>query len=182
MDVTTFLRIERTTKLGRLGEQLAEERLTAAGFTNVQNLNRGVNFPYADILASKSGQLFLIGVKSRNEFQDNGKLNPCYNAVLIRNDKKKLLEGLGKTEAQITSILWEGVDKIAARWRATPAWIAVAMRPEQGTYSAYFGLVSTIRHRRSIPMKPADRVAYVELAPIGSKDARVTADLLNRAA
>lgn len=53
MDVTMFLRTERTTKLARLGEQLAEKRLTAAGFTNVQNLNRGVNFPYADILANK---------------------------------------------------------------------------------------------------------------------------------
>lgn len=33
-----------------------EQRLTAAGFTNIQNLNRGVNFPYADILAGKNGQ------------------------------------------------------------------------------------------------------------------------------
>ena len=181
MDATTFLRIERTTKLGRLGEQLAEERLIAAGFANVRNLNRGVHFPYADILATKGGQLFLIGVKSRNEFRDNGKLNPCYNAVLIRDEKKRLLEGLGKTESQITAILWEGVDKIAERWRATPAWVAVAARPEQGTYSAYFGLVSVIRHRRSIPMKLEDRAAYVQLAPIGTKDARVTADLLNRA-
>ena len=112
MDVTTFLRIERTTKLGCLGERLAEERLIAAGFTSVQNLNRGINFPYADVLASKNGQRYLIGVKSRNEFQDNGKLNPCYNAVLIRNDKKKVLEGLGKTEAQITATLWEGIDEI----------------------------------------------------------------------
>ena len=182
MDVTTFLRIERTTKLGRLGERLAEERLIAAGFTSVQNLNRGINFPYADVLASKNGQRYLIGVKSRNEFQDNGKLNPCYNAVLIRNDKKKVLEGLGKTEAQITAILWEGIDEIAAHLAGNTAWIAIALRPEQGTYSAYFGLVSDIRHRRSIPMKPADRDAYVELAPIGTKDARVTADLLNRAA
>jgi hypothetical protein len=46
MDSFTFLRIERTTKLGRLGEQLAEECLSAAGFTSVKNLNRGVNFPY----------------------------------------------------------------------------------------------------------------------------------------
>jgi hypothetical protein len=182
MDATTFLRIERTTKLGRLGEQLAEERLRAAGFTDVENLNRGVNFPYADILAIQAGKVFLIGVKSRNEFQADGKINPGYNAVLIRNDRKKQLEGLGKTEAEITEILWNGVDQIAARWRATPAWVTVAMRPEQGTYSAYFGLVSAIRHRRSIPMKPADRTAYVELAAIGTKDLRVTADLLNRAA
>jgi hypothetical protein len=182
MDMTTYLRIERTSKLGRLGEQLAEDRLHDAGFKDIRNLNRGVNFPYADILASRAGKPFLIGVKSRNEFQENGKINPTYNAILIRDDKKKLLEGLGKTEAQITAILWDGVDQIAARWNATPAWVTVALRPERGTYSAYFGLVSAIRHRRSIPMKLADRSAYTELAPVGTKDPRVTADLLNRAA
>jgi Holliday junction resolvase-like predicted endonuclease len=121
MDATTFLRIERTSKLGRIGERLAEERLAAAGFEDVKNLNRGMNFPYADILARKNGQVFLIGVKSRNEFQANGAINPCYNAVLIRNDKKQLLERLGKTEAEITAILWDGVDEIAARWKAIPA-------------------------------------------------------------
>jgi hypothetical protein len=122
------------------------------------------------------------GVKSRNEFQANGAINPCYNAVLIRNDQKQLLERLGKTEAEITAILWDGVDEIAARWKAIPAWVTVAMRPERGTYSAHFGLVSRIRHRRSIPMNLADRKDYVQLAPVGTKDARVTADLLNRAA
>jgi hypothetical protein len=30
--------------------------------------------------------------------------------------------------------------------------------------------------------KPADTKDYVQLAPVGTKDARVTADLLNRAA
>lgn len=182
MDPATFLRIERTSKLGRIGEQLAAECLIATGFTGVKNLNRDVNFPYADIIASQSGISFLIGVKSRNEFRDNGKLNESYNAILIRDDKRKLLEGLGKSEAEITAILWNGVDEIAARWRATPAWVTVAMRPERGTYSAYFGLASAIRHRRSIPMKPADRNGYVLLAPVGTKDARITADLHNRAA
>lgn len=161
MKSAAFLRIERTSKLGRVGELLAEERLKSAGFANVQNLNRGINFPYADILASLSGQRYLIGVKSRNEFKDDGKINPCYNAVLIRKDKNKELQAMGKTEAEITAILWSGVDEIAARWGAIPAWVAVAMRPEQGSYSAYFGLVSVIRHRRSIPMKFEDRAAYV---------------------
>lgn len=175
MDMTTFLRIERITKMGRIGEELA-------GFTGIKNLNRGVNFPYADIFASRSGERFLIGVKSRNEFQANGKINPCYNAVLLREDKKKILEALGRTEAEITAALWDEVDRIAARWDATPAWVTVAMRPERGTYSAYFGLASVIRHRRSIPMKLADRDAYLQLAGIGTKDPRITANLLNRVA
>jgi hypothetical protein len=180
MDTTTFLRIERTNRLGRLGEQLAEERLVDAGFKDVRNLNRGMNFPYADILARKVSQLFLIGVKSRNEYQAGGAINPSYNAILIRNDKKQMLERLGKTEAEITAILWDGVDQIAARWKAVPAWVTVAMRPERGTYSAYYGLVSAICNRRSIPMTLAGRSGYTLLAPIGTKDPRVTADLLNR--
>jgi hypothetical protein len=53
MDAAAFLRIERISKLGRIGEQLAQERLVDAGFTGVKNLNRGVHFPYADILASR---------------------------------------------------------------------------------------------------------------------------------
>lgn len=68
----------------------------------------------------------------------------------------------------------------AEAYGAIPAWVTVAMRPEQGTYSAYFGLASVIRHRRSVPMQLADRIAYRELAPIGTKDIRITADLLNR--
>jgi Holliday junction resolvase len=74
LDAATLLRLERTTKLGRLGEQLAEERLIAAGFIDVRNLNQAANFPYADIVATKNNQVFLIGVKARNELCDVGKL------------------------------------------------------------------------------------------------------------
>jgi hypothetical protein len=174
-----LLRVERTSKLGRLGEKLAEERLTAAGFDDVQNLNMGVNFPFADVLATRAGRRLLIGVKSRNEFQTNGKINPCYNAVLIADAKRRELQRIGNTEADITALLWNEVDALARRYDAIPAWLAVAMRPKEGTYSAYFGLASVIRHRRSIPMKFSDRGAYLELAPLGTMDARVTPDLLN---
>lgn len=40
----TYLRVERISRLGRVGERLAEERLKAAGFEGVENLNRGINF------------------------------------------------------------------------------------------------------------------------------------------
>jgi Holliday junction resolvase-like predicted endonuclease len=139
MDVESYLETERMSKLGRLGEQLAAECLLRAGFTAVRNLNQGTNFRYADIVASSADERFLIGVKARNEYQASGKINPCYNAVLIATDKKRMLEQRGMTEAEITALLWLGVDTIAAKENATPAWIAVAIRPEQGSYSAYFG-------------------------------------------
>jgi hypothetical protein len=72
--------IERKSRLGLLGELLAEEWLPAAGFKDVENLNRKVrNCPFGDILATRNGTRFFIGVKSRN--------------VLIRADKKAQLEG-----------------------------------------------------------------------------------------
>ncbi|WP_156394352.1 hypothetical protein [Mesorhizobium sp. Root172] len=177
---SSILRAERTSRLGRIGEILAEERLRAAGFEGVRNLNLGINFPYADIMAIRSGQGFLIGVKSRNEFQTNGRINPCYNAVLIADAPRRELERRGKAEADITALLWSEVDELARQADAVPAWVAIAMRPMEGTYSAYFGLASAVRHRRSIPMKLRDRTGYVELAPAGTKDERITPDLLNR--
>lgn len=175
-----ILRAERTSRLGRLGEALAAERLLAAGFKEVHNLNQGSNFPYADVIAERSGQRYLIGVKTRNEFQASGKLNPCYNAASLNDAVLRSLKAKGKSEAEITEFIWEEVDGLAKRWDACPAWIAVPVRPENGTYSAYFGLASVIRHRRSIPVQPTDRTRYMELAPIGTFDARITSDLRNR--
>jgi hypothetical protein len=71
---------------------------------------------------------------------------------------------------------WEGVDKIAERWRATPAWIAVAMRPEQGTYSAYFGLVSVIRQQPFGFDQPACRVILEIFAALMRQGAREILD------
>ncbi len=176
----SILRSERTTRLGYLGEILAEECLKAVGANEVQNLNLGTNFPFADLIAELSGIRYLISVKSRNEFQANGKLNPCYNAVKFNDTVVKALQAEGKSESEITAIIWAAVDDLAQRWNAIPAWIVVPMRPQESCYSAYFGEVSMIRHRRSIPILPSDRVRYTELAPLGTYDARITADLRNR--
>ncbi|MCK3776683.1 hypothetical protein MZK49_08050 [Ensifer sesbaniae] len=175
----SILRAERTSKLGRLGETLAEERLKVAGFKDVRNLNLRTNYPFADLIAELSGQRYLISVKSRNEFRADGKLNECYNAVKFNEAEKRTLQAQGKSQDEITAIIWEAVDGLAQQWNACPAWIVVPMRPEEGSYSAYFGLASVIRHRRSIPVQPADRARYMELAPLGTFDARITRDLRN---
>ncbi|MEY9768581.1 Holliday junction resolvase-like predicted endonuclease [Sinorhizobium fredii] len=178
--MSSILRSERTSKLGRLGETLAEECLKAAGYKEVRNLNLGTNFPFADLIAELSGKRYLISVKSRNEFRADGNLNECYNAVKLNEAEKRALQVQGKSQDEITAIIWEAVDGLAQQWNACPAWIAVPMRPEESSYSAYFGEVSLIRHRRSIPVLPSDRLRYTELAPLGTYDARITADLRNR--
>lgn len=176
----SILRSERTTKLGRLGEILAEECLKAAGYKEVRNLNLGTNFPFADLLAELSGKRYLVSVKARNEFRADGNVNECYNAVKLNEVEKRALQAQGKTQDEITAIIWAAVDDLAQRWNAIPAWIVVPMRPQESCYSAYFGEVSMIRHRRSIPILSSDRVRYTELAPLGTYDARITADLRNR--
>lgn len=174
-----YLAKKRITKLGILGEQLAEECLVAASFEQVENLNRRANnYPFADILAARNGTLYFIGVKSRNEFQTNGKINPTYNAVLIRADKKRQLESQGKTETQITALLWAEVQRLADQCKAVPAWTTIAMQPLKGIFSAYFGLVSALGNRRSIPMKIDDRRSYEVLAK-HKTDSRITDDLHN---
>lgn len=176
-----LLTIERISRLGRLGELLAAECLEASGFTGIKNLNDLTrNFPFADIIAERGGNRYLIGVKARNEFRDNGRLNPCYNAVLINKAKNDQLKREGKSEGDITALLWAEVGQLANRWEAIPAWVTVALRPEIGTYSAYFGLVSMLGIRRSIPMKPADRRQY-ECLVEHRHDQRIKRDLSNRA-
>jgi hypothetical protein len=47
MDAETYLDIERMSKLGRLGEQLAAECLARAKFVDIRNLNESTNFRFA---------------------------------------------------------------------------------------------------------------------------------------
>jgi hypothetical protein len=72
---------ERTTRLGRLGEVLAAERLEAHGFSEVENLNtKRVNAPFADLVAFRGSRQFLISVKTRNERRQGGeRRNDSYN-------------------------------------------------------------------------------------------------------
>jgi hypothetical protein len=75
-------------------------------------------------------------------------------------------------------MLLSEMESFAATHVATPAWLTVAIRPKAGTYSAYFGLVSRLGNRRSVPMTPKTCAAYDCLAR-DVADVRVTADLLN---
>jgi hypothetical protein len=175
-----LIRLERITKLGCLGEELVSERLHDGGFTEVENLNlRRNNYPFGDLVATKDGVRYFIGVKARNEMrQGNVGLNESYNLVLISDPVNARLKQQGKTTDQITSMLLAEVSELATGLDATPAWATVSIRPKMGTYSAYFGLVVQLGNRRSVPMTPKACATYRCLAR-DRADSRVTPDLLN---
>lgn len=177
---TRLLRNERTTRLGRLGEALAAERLNQHGFSEVENLNsRRVNFPFADLIAVRGGRRFLISVKTRNEMRQGGaQRNESYNLIQVRDSVNVDLKNNGMTTDDITRLLLEEVQAIAVGHDAEPAWVTVAVRATAGTYSAYFGLVASLGHKRSIPMTAQACRTYESLAQ-NRRDPRITPDLLN---
>ncbi len=175
-----LIQLERNTKLGRVGDLLAAERLREHRFTDVEDMNqRRANYPFADQLAARDGTRYLIGVKTRNEMrQGEVGLNASYNLVLIPDATNAELKRQGKTVEQITSMMLAEVADLASRHEATPAWITVAVNAKKGTYSAYFGLVSDLGNKRSVPMTPRAPATYLCLAEQVA-DPRITADLLN---
>jgi hypothetical protein len=174
-----IIQLERITRLGLLGEELATERLEGEGF-KVQNLNKQrANFPFADLLATKDGVRYFIGVKARNENrQGNVKVNESYNLAKVPDPVNARLKAEGKTTDQITAMLLAEVNKLAAAHNATAAWVTLPLRPLAGTYSAYFGTVAQLGNKRSVLMSPKQCATYRCLARDIS-DVRVTPTLLN---
>ena len=116
--------IERWKKLGNLGEWLAEVLLKKSGFTKVRNLNKeSSNETYADIYAVKNKVAYIISVKTRNKYENNGRLNSRYK--------------LGKDCYQCAM-------SAESKYRAKAAWITIAIDVGKGTYDAYFGLLSIL--------------------------------------
>jgi hypothetical protein len=118
-------RSERTKALGRWGELKALTLLRSANFINVRDLNSPTpNHQFGDVLAERDDVNYMIGVKTRNKFQENGSLNAQYN---MRKP---------------------GVDVVAVadRYRAVPAWVTIQVIAEIQTFSAYFGTDLTDRN------------------------------------
>jgi hypothetical protein len=173
-------RNDRISRLGSLGEQLAEEALIAQGFVNVRNLNRhSTNHEYADLLAERGGTRYFIGVKSRNEFQLGGlKRNDSYNFVLAPDALNRWLKSSGKTTEQITELLLSRVRYLADRYDAVPAWITIPIRASECSYAVYFGLVEALGRKRVVPMTPKAMATY-ECLKGWTRDVRITSNLLN---
>lgn len=101
---------------------------------------------------------YLIGVVGRKEISASGGYNPSYNLV--------------DTASQMAEAC-----NIANRLHRTPAFVTIALRPQEGLYSAYFGLLEAIDYKNSVPMHPDNpdgRKAYELLMP-PCNDARVAA-------
>jgi hypothetical protein len=102
------------------------------------------NHPFGDLYAELAREPFLIGVKTRNKYNDKGKLNGEYNV------KKK----------------GANVRSIGARYKADLGWIAIQVIPELQTFNAYFGTIAEIEEygeRFSIPMRPERTEKYMRL-------------------
>jgi hypothetical protein len=125
-DVTTA---ERAKSLGNIGEELAEQFLALNRFTNVRNLNNvNPNASYADVLAERDGQRYVISIKIRNKYERTGKLNARYK--------------LGKSAQRLA----KGAEQ---QHQATAAWVVISLEGE--SCSAYFGLLSQLKSN-GVPM------------------------------
>lgn len=129
----------------RLAIKLACECLKKNGFTDIHPNRPQGTYPNAHINAIRNGNRYFIGVTSRQEFRADGTPNPGYNLVRTANDLKK-------------------ARRLARKCHTVPAFVAVALRCENGLYSAYFGTLESIDHRREVPMKSEDRRRYEVLA------------------
>jgi hypothetical protein len=130
-------RKQRTDALGRWGELKSLVLLERAGFANVRDLNAPTpHHPFADVLADQNGKPYIVGVKTRCKFKDDGRLNDYYNMV--------------KRGADLAAI--------AARYKAQPAWVTIQVIPELQTFSAFFGKLTT--ERLSVPMRERDTEKY----------------------
>jgi len=174
-------RHNRTSKLGQLGEQIAEEALKSKGFEHVCNLNQtNPNQPYADLQATRNGELYFIGVKTRNVHKANGTLNESYNCFLVSGKKNRRLKTEGKSVHDITKIALEQIKQMAFDFNpnAIPAWVVVAIRPQDRTHSMYFGTLEKLGCKRSIPMTPNALKNYECLAEWVHHES-ITPDLTN---
>jgi len=173
----------RRSALGKLGELLAAEALTSNGFREVRNLNKKTpNQPFADLRAEKDGLTYFIGVKTRNENRECGRLNESYNCFVVAKPKNRRLKSEGWTTAQITQLALDQIELLAGAHEAeaVPAWITLPVRPVEGTYAAYFGTLRELGCKRCIPMTLPARGGYTCLIAEWAADSRVTRNLGNR--
>jgi len=133
----------RWRELGAAGEALAELLLRSNGFTHIKNLNRQqTNFPFADFYAERDGQRYVISVKARNKYEfGTGRLNSRYKLGA------KCYENTAAAEKQ---------------FRAKAAWLTIALAAD--TYSAYFGLLSSLSGSLGVTMSERAVSSYECLA------------------
>jgi len=129
MDIKNKKEAARKKSLGELGELFALKALVDKGY-KVSNVNDiRMNFTFADLLAEKDGNKYIVSVKSRNMFQKNNMLNAYYN---LGND------------------VYEKAALVQKEFDAEPYWLAVQF--DINTYSVYFGSLSGLDGKKQIPL------------------------------
>ena len=138
---------------GNWGERTAKGLLAQAGFTDIQNLNEERrNFPFADFMARRGGNAYVISVKARKMYGANGHYNRAYNVRGKHHDLAALAQ---------------------AR-QAMPAWVIIQRDEKAGLCHAYFGTMAQIDNARAIPTTPEALATYECLGanlPLESLDA-----------
>ena len=134
----------RWTRLGHLGEFLAIKLLKKAGFSEIRNLNEEQkNKCYADIYAKRDTKAYVISVKTRNKYENNGTLNSRYKLGANCYTKSETAEKDLNSEA---------------------AWIAIAIDVNTGTFDAYFGTLKSLNGNTGELMTARATSKYERLA------------------
>ena len=137
--------------------ELASEclRLSRSGFANVTINQKQGTFPdvYGSASDLNNNIHYLIGITGRSERKVNGDWDDRFN--LVRNDRDH-----------------ERAKELVSKLKKEPAFVAIAFREADYSYTAYFGELNLIGFPRAIPMLPNDRSNYRQLIPY-TKDKRV---------
>lgn len=135
MNITNKKEAARKKSLGELGELFALKALVDNRFDRIRNLNdEKVNERFADIIAEKDGQIYIISVKARNKYQINGKLNTRYNLGSDAYEKAKYAE---------------------EKYNAKTYWLAVQF--DNSSFSIYFGSLNSLNGSKAIPVDKCEK-------------------------
>ncbi len=125
----------RKKSLGELGELFALKALVDKKFDRIRNLNDDkINETFADIECEKDGLRYVISVKARNKYQNNGKLNSRYN--------------LG-SDAYLKALYAE------KKYDARAYWMAIQF--DNRSFSIYFGSLKDLNGSKSIPVDKCEQ-------------------------
>lgn len=137
--------VYRFREIGVLGEYLAEKLLKDNDFKDVKNLNKTIrnNHKYADIYAEHENQVYVISVKTRNKFENTGKLNSRY---------------------QLGPNCYAFANEAEMKHKAKAAWVTIALDIDNKMFDAYFGLLSNLEGNTGVSMTPNATKNYKCLA------------------
>jgi len=133
----------RCHSLGNIGEELAKQVFEKNGFVNVRNLNESrKNYAFADFYAERGGNKYVISVKARNKYEfGTGRLNGRYKLGAKCHEHAREAEKINDASA---------------------AWLVISL--EEKTFSAYFGLLDSLRGSTGVAMTEDAIKQYERLA------------------